>query len=343
MKSEDILNLAAELIRIKSLSGKEQEIINFLNNLFKSWGWQTELLEVEPNRNNLLVTFGKPEILFTTHVDVVPGKDFLFVPVIKDGRLTGRGACDTKGIIATMVATIKDLLSQGSNNFGLLLVVGEELDGSGAKAAAEQLAGRGVRYIINGEPTEGKLMRAHKGVLGLTIACRGKACHSGYPELGDDANVRLINILARLIDTKLPANKELGATTVNIGQIKGGVAGNVVSDRAEANVLFRTVTDNKEILKLLTEVVQEEGEYQITYTAPPVLLKIVDEIATDIASYCTDIPNFAPLKAEALLYGPGSIQLAHTDIESITAEDVQEARRGYELIFHRLQAEIEKR
>jgi len=343
MNTNDILNFAADLIRIKSLSGKESEIIKFLNGTFKSWGWQTELLEVAPGRENLLVTFGTPKILFTTHVDVVPGSDSLFMPVIKDGRLVGRGACDTKGIIATMVAAVKDLLDKRANNFGLLLVVGEELDGSGAKAAARQLKGRGIRFIINGEPTEGKLMRAHKGVLGATISCKGKACHSGYPGLGDDANVKLLKILNRLLDMQLPESRDLGATTLNIGQLKGGIAGNIVSNKAEANVLFRTVGDNEDILSLLSKAVREEGEFKVTYTAPPVLLKLVDGIPSDVASYCTDIPNFAPLNAQALLYGPGSIQLAHTDIESISAEDVQDARRGFELIFHRLQAEIEKR
>jgi acetylornithine deacetylase len=340
MNTTDVLKLAADLIRIKSLSGKEQEIVNYLDALFKNWGWKPELLEVEPNRCNILVSFGRPEILFTTHVDIVPGADFLFEPKQIGDRLCGRGACDTKGIIATMIASIKDLLAKGGDNFGLLLVVGEELDGSGAKAAARQLQGRGIRFIINGEPTEGLVMKAHKGVLGLAISCDGRACHSGYPELGVDANKKLIKVLTRLIEADWPKDSILGETTLNVGQIKGGAAGNIISSRAEANLLFRSVCDNEILLATVKGIVGSEASLKVNYAAPPVFLKDIPELKSGIASYCTDIPNFAPLNAEAVLYGPGTIHLAHTDEESIGVSDIEDARRGYDLIFHRLKSEI---
>lgn len=340
MNTEEILKIASDLIRIRSLSGRESEIVHFLKDLFSAWDWYPELLEVEPTRFNILVSFGKPEILFTTHVDVVPAEDSLFAPSILNGRLHGRGACDTKGIIATMIATIKDLLQKGEYNFGLLLVVGEELDGSGAKAAAVQLKNRGVRYIINGEPTEGRIMKAHKGVLGVSLTCEGQACHSGYPELGRDANAQLIRILNRVMDFKLPSDPVLGMTTVNIGQIKGGVAGNIVSNKAEANLLFRTVSDNGALFQSFKNFIGSAASVKVTYSAPSVKLKEIKGIPSDIASYCTDVPNFAPLNAQAVLYGPGTIHLAHTNQESIGIVDIEDARRGYALIFHQLKSEL---
>jgi acetylornithine deacetylase len=342
MNTSDILNFTADLIKFKSYSGQEQEIISFLKDKFASWGWPTELVEVEENRFNLLVSFCKPEIIFTTHVDVVPGNESLFSPTIKDGVITGRGACDTKGIISTMVAVIKDLLDSGEKNFGLLLVVGEEIDGSGAKAAARRLVDRGIRWLVNGEPTEGRIMLAHKGVLGVTISTEGKACHSGYPELGDDANLKLINVLKKLSETRWPVSSNLGKTTLNIGQIKAGVAGNIISPRAEANLAFRTVADNQELLQMVREVVGDAAKIKVTYSAPAVNMADVPGLPSGVAAYCTDVPNFAPLGAKAILYGPGNIHFAHTDYESISASDIEDARKGYRLIFHHLKNELQK-
>jgi acetylornithine deacetylase len=342
MNSSEILDFTAKLISFKSLSGSEGEVINFLKDNFDARGWSSELLPVEENRFNIFVTFGKPTIMFSTHLDVVPAKDHLFNPVFRDNRLFGRGACDAKGIAATMIAVAESLLKDGETDFGLLFVVGEELDGSGAKAAAIKLQGRGIKFIINGEPTEGKIMRAHKGVLGLEVAVKGRACHSGYPHLGEDANAKLVRIGAKMLQKKWPQDDLLGETTVNIGVIQGGLAGNIVSPSAKANILFRTVTPTKELLDGVNDCLESGSSLRVTYEAPAVRLLDIDGLQTDVASYCTDIPNFAPLKAECVLYGPGTIHLAHTDEESISLHDIEDAFRGYRLIFHQLKARHQK-
>jgi acetylornithine deacetylase len=336
MDINEIINLASDLIGIRSLSGEEQQITSFLTDAFRLKGWPVELLPVEGTRANILVSFGTPEILFTTHTDIVPGPEQLFTPVVRDSRLYGRGACDTKGIIATMVAVVDRLRSRGETNFGLLLVVGEELDGIGARKAAEQLKGRGVRYIINGEPTECKIMRAHKGGFDLKIICEGTACHSGYPQLGDDANDRLIKLLNSIVNTQWPSDPDLGDTTVNCGLIRGGTAGNIVSPYAEARVLFRTVSDHKGILNAVESILPPRTRVEIMYNVAPVVMREIDGIPSDVAAYCTDIPNFAALEAECVLYGPGTILAAHTDTENIALQDIQDAIIGYEHIFHQL-------
>ena len=342
MDISQIVSLASDLIRFRSLSGQEEEVTEFLAAFFRARGWRAELLPVEEKRANLFVAFGKPEIVFTTHTDVVPGPESLFNPTVRDGRLYGRGACDTKGIIATMVAVAELLLAKGVTDFGLLFVVGEELDGIGAQRAAEQLAGRGIRYLINGEPTECQVMRAHKGGLDFHITCRGTACHSGYPELGDDANLRLLRLLGEILAASWPTDPLLGVTTVNCGVVKGGVAGNIISPRAEARVLFRTVSPHAGIKEAVERLLPPLTEVKAMYDVPPVRLTEIQGIQSGIAAYCTDIPNFAPLHAECVLYGPGTIHAAHTDDEYIELKDIEQAVVGYDHIFHRLKESLHR-
>lgn len=336
MDCSDTIALASALIRLRSLSGGEGPITDFLSKTLSARGWNVERLPIGDARDNLFVSFGKPEIVFTTHTDVVPGPDDAFSPVVRDGRLYGRGACDTKGIIATMVTVAERLRARGIGDFGLLFVVGEEVDGVGARRASHQLQGRGIRFIINGEPTEGKIMRAHKGCLGLEISCAGVACHSGYPDEGKDANAELVRNLARIIDYPWPADATLGPTTVNCGVMKGGVAGNIISPRAEATVVFRTVTPSGGILSTVKQLLSPAASMRVVYDVAPVSLMEIPGMPNDVAAYCTDIPNFAPLGAECVLYGPGSILVAHTDEEYIALKDIEEAILGYEYIFDHL-------
>jgi acetylornithine deacetylase len=336
MPLSDTIAFASSLIRFRSLSGHEGAIADFLVDSFSSRGWNVERLPVADGRDNIFVTFGTPEIVFTTHTDIVPGPDHLFEPFCQNDRLYGRGACDTKGIIATMVAAAEELRERGETNFGLLFVVGEEFDGIGARTAARQLRNRGIRYLINGEPTECKIMRAHKGGLGVTIVAEGVACHSGYPSEGDDANARLIEVLSRIYQTSWPNDPVLGPTTVSCGLIQGGVAANIISPRAEAQLVFRTVSPHSEVISILEQLIPASCRMEIVYDAPVVHLLEVPGIPSDVAAYCTDIPFFAPLRAETVLFGPGSILVAHTDEEHISFEEISKAITGYKQIFSEL-------
>ena len=125
MSVSEVIALASELIKIRSLSGQECGITDFLARTLADRGWPVERLPVCDGRENLFVAFGTPEIVFTTHMDVVPGPDELFEPSLRDNKLFGRGACDTKGIIATMISVAESLRAQEQDNFGLLFVVGE--------------------------------------------------------------------------------------------------------------------------------------------------------------------------------------------------------------------------
>lgn len=339
MNANQALDYTSKLIAFKSLSGSESAIASFLESDFVARGWKVTRIPVEDNRDNIFVTFGQPEILFTSHMDIVPAPDELFTPKFKDGVLFGRGACDAKGMVAAMVATVEQLLAMNETNFGLLIVVGEEVDGIGAQKAATALKDCGIRYIVNGEPTENKIVPAHKGGVGVKIRTIGRSCHSGYPELGNDANAKLIQIATRLLSADFGSDSVLGNATVNIGLFAGGTAGNIVSDYAEMTCLIRTVGDNNAVIKKLYSLC-DDAQVELQYDCPVAKMITVPGFDTAIAKYCTDVPNFSALNAQAVLFGPGSIHHAHTVHEHITQGDMELGIQGYLNIFKFLKSTL---
>jgi acetylornithine deacetylase len=218
--------------------------MEYVETLLKGMGWRTERWPI-PNDHRFNV-FAKPSlqptrVVFTTHLDVVPAPEALFHPQVTATTLKGRGACDTKGIAAAMIQAAESLRIEGCSDIGLLFVVEEETESAGAKAAVSELKERGVRYVVNGEPTEGKLIAAQKGVLAGKIAITGKACHSGYPDLGVDANGLLLELGHALRSISFGEHPIYGRSTLNIGTIQGGSAGNIVSPSSELSFWLRAV------------------------------------------------------------------------------------------------------
>ena len=176
----NVLELTRALVDIESTSGTEAEIAQFihshLSKIAANSGGNVERMDVEPGRFNVLAIWGNPVVTLSTHMDTVPP----FFPSRQDAEyIWGRGACDAKGIIASMIGAAEKLVSSGARNFALLFVVGEERNSAGAIAASR--APRGSRYLINGEPTENKLALASKGALRFEVIARGRLAHSAYP------------------------------------------------------------------------------------------------------------------------------------------------------------------
>ncbi|HYE86436.1 MAG TPA: M20/M25/M40 family metallo-hydrolase, partial [Vicinamibacterales bacterium] len=181
---------------------------------------------------------GEPEVVFSTHFDCVPP---FFPSRVEDGKLFGRGACDAKGILAAQIAAAERLRAKGETRIGLVFVAGEERGSDGAKAANK--IGSKTRYLINGEPTDLRLGAATRGCYRVRLTAKGKAAHSGYPELGESAIEKLLDCLVGLRSADWPADPLLGRTHYTVGLISGGVAPNVIPPNAEAEVFFRTVGD----------------------------------------------------------------------------------------------------
>jgi acetylornithine deacetylase len=237
----------------------------------------------------------------------------------------GRGVSDAKGIIAAQAAAAEALRAAGLR-IGLLFVSGEERDSAGARAA--NLAPKGSRFLIDGEPTDNRLALASKGALRAAFKSTGKMAHSAYPELGESAVHKLVEVLAKLLAMPLPVLEGIGPSTLNIGQIQGGYAPNVIADKAEAQVLVRTVTDSAPVRASLIEAAGDLAEVEFTLDTPFVRLRAVEGLPTMIAMFSTDIPQLSNW-GEPLLLGPGSIHVAHTPQEKLAKKELLEAVELY--------------
>ena len=232
-----------------------------------------------------------------------------FIPSSEDDLyLYGRGTCDAKGIIAAQVAAAERLREAGVKA-GLLFVVGEERDSAGAKTA--NLHPKGSRFLINGEPTDNRLALASKGVLRVEVKAKGIMAHSAYPELGDSAVHKLVQVLDRLRTLSLPSVEGVGPSTLNIGVIEGGRAPNVIADAASAQVLIRLVGPSDATRKALEEAAAGLAEMEYVLEIRFVRMRKIEGLDTMVAAFTTDIPALDQW-GEPLLLGPGSIHVAHT-------------------------------
>lgn len=320
----EIFALTRQLIDIESVTPNEGEIGDFLwqrlDGLAQRFQGQAERMPVEKDRDNVFVRFGEPVVVLSTHMDTVPP----FIASREDDQqIWGRGACDTKGIIAAMITVAEQLLEAGRRDFGLLFVVGEERNSAGAHVAARNP--RGSRFLINGEPTENKLALGSKGTLRYEIVARGRMAHSAYPELGESAIEKLLDALRRIRAIELPVDDVLGASTLNIGTISGGRAPNVVADEARAEILIRLVGDPAELRKQVESAAAPDAEAQEVLLIPAVGLGSLNGFATTVVAFTTDIPAFAGTWGQPFLIGPGSIHVAHTQEERIVKSQLIEA------------------
>ncbi len=263
-----------------------------------------------------------PDLVFSTHMDTVPP----YIPFREDDDfMYGRGVSDAKGIIAAQIAAADVLRTEGFR-IGVLFVSGEERDSAGAKTA--NLAPKGSRFLINGEPTENRVALASKGALRVTLRASGKMAHSAYPELGESAVHKLVEVLARMLALKLPVTEDVGPSTLNIGQIQGGHAPNVIADKAEAQVLVRLVGDAAPVRAAILEAAAGLAEVDFTLEIPFVRLRAPEGFPTMVAKFTTDIPQLSNW-GEPLLLGPGNIHVAHTPHERLAKKELHEAIELY--------------
>jgi acetylornithine deacetylase len=330
----DPVALTRALVDIDSTTGQEEAAGEFLVNYLRELGFAVVTQPVDATRFNVLATLGPPSLVFSTHFDCVPP----FFPSRRDGeRLYGRGACDAKGILAAQVAAADIFRRNGETRVGLLFLVGEERGSDGAKVA-NAAAANGCRFLVNGEPTDSRLGLATRGMLRLKLRAMGRAAHSSFPELGESAIDKLLDALVSLRSIELPDDALLGRTHYTIGLISGGVAPNVVSPSAEAEVMFRTVSEGSHVRSAVQPI---EAQVAIDHVleASPVRLTTVPGYEAVVFPYTTDIP-FLSAWGEPLLFGPGSIHVAHTAEEYISIPELQAAVEHYGAIARQLLAHV---
>ena len=325
-----LFELTKELINIPSVSGDEQEVADFLADYLKNQRFEICEQKVTGNRCNILATGGQsPGVLLCTHMDTVPP----FFSASEDQNfIYGRGACDTKGIIAAMIFSCQNLKESGTSEAGLLFVVGEETDSIGAKTANSLNVQSD--YIIVGEPTENKLAIGHKGIVALRLTAQGKSAHSAYPDQGESAIVRLLDALQEIRAINF-GESELGQSTLNIGTITGGSAHNVIPHSASAEISVRNVTSSNTILKKINETIGDSITIEVLTRSEPQKMHTIPEFEQTVVAFGTDIPHLKTF-GKPLLIGPGSILVAHTPDERIEKRQLAEAVRIYQDLAQKL-------
>jgi len=317
----DPVSLLKALIDIPSTTGEEGPVCEAIASTLEGAGFLVERQGVSAGRFNVIARVGDPLATLSTHMDCVPPH----LPAKDLGdRIEGRGACDAKGLIAAQIFAALKLRREGRNDFGLLFMVGEEEGGDGAKVA--NLSPGRNRYIINAEPTDFKQAVAGKGVFRFTLSAQGRAAHAAYPELGESAVLKLLDVLAELRAFPWPEDPVLGPTTLNIGTLKAGIKPNIIPPSAKAEVMFRTVTPWAGIHEAVRKIVGDRAAVEVNSTSEPIHLKVVPGFGRGeiVVRFGTDIP-YLDAWGQAMLFGPGSIHDAHTSHEFILKADLLEA------------------
>jgi acetylornithine deacetylase len=331
----NLFELTRALVDIDSTTGTEKQVADLLMStlspLAARYAGQIERTPVEPDRDNIFVSWGDPIVTLSTHMDTVPP---FFASSEDQDFLWGRGSCDAKGIIASMIAAADKLLAAGTRNIALLFVIGEERNSAGAKAAAAHP--RGSRFLINGEPTENRLALGSKGALRYELIARGKLAHSAYPELGHSAIHSLLDALQKIREIPTPHDTLLGPTTLNIGTISGGRAPNVIADKACAEIMFRTVGAPQPLRQAVLAASAGRVEAREVLYTPAVHLSTFNGLPTTVVAFTTDIPTFGETWGKPFLIGPGSIHVAHTAEERIAKKDLTDAVGIYSRMVQQL-------
>lgn len=332
----DVFALARGLIDVPSISGEEAGIARFLAGYLSDLGYRVALADAAPGRPNLLATTGAPpRVVLCTHLDTVPP----FIGSHDDGdAIAGRGACDSKGILAAQITAAERLRAEGVSELGLLFVVDEEMGSLGARAANAHPCARDCRYVVVGEPTDNKLAVGCKGSLRVALSTEGTGGHSAYPESGTSAIDALLDVLQGIRGCDWPRDEFFGDTTVNVGIITGGTRTNVLATEARSDLHFRLVTDADRVKRLLERTVAGRAGIEYLSVTPPVRLMGMAGFEQCVVGFTTDTAHLGHW-GTPLLLGPGSILDAHTAHERIAKTELA---RGVDLYVRLVRSLLER-
>ena len=348
------IRLFKDMLSIDSTSGRERELADFLSDRLL-----TSKNALERFDDNLLFSWGKPKVLFCTHMDTVPP----YIPPTSDSDeiICGRGTCDAKGQIFAMWEACKALEAKGYDGFGLLLLTGEETGSFGAKAFRDQHPG--AEWVIVGEPTDNCMAVAAKGTKSFEVTFTGKAFHSGYPEYGVSAVEMFCDFMNALRSIRFPQDELLGDTTWNIGKLISDNPQNILSPELKCRVYFRTTFESDEMvcnimkniagpdakLRFGRPRVQDGSDIVAKDVAPwqlamrvqafggdtPTRFETFEGFPTKPVSFGSDAPQLTNC-SKKILCGPGTILVAHRPDEHIVLADIETAVGNYIKMFENI-------
>lgn len=320
------MKLLEQILSIDSTSGKERELAYFLAHKLEAE--KVEVLEVGDGTANLLLSWGQPKLVFCTHMDTVPP---YIPPRFDQDKVWGRGACDAKGQIYAMYRACQRLSKEGKTDFALLLLSGEETGSYGAKAFARTPFK--APYLVVGEPTDNCLVSSSKGTRSYQLTFKGKAFHSGYPEMGVSAVELFVDFVQKLRAAEFPEDQLLGKTSYNVGALHSDNPQNILSPELSCRVYFRTtiaaesaVEDFMEAQASETLLVESRGgDSARTYYT-------IDGLPSKVVSFGSDAPHLSNFEHK-MICGPGSIKVAHRDDEHIDIKEIETAIENYIKIY----------
>ncbi|MCL5420349.1 MAG: M20/M25/M40 family metallo-hydrolase [Candidatus Parvarchaeota archaeon] len=321
---KETLKLLRDLMKIPSVSGEEKKIGFFLKERLAE-NFKVKVQKVG-NRANILAVIGKPKLLLTAHMDTVPGK----LKIYEDTNFVyGRGSCDAKGTIASMITAAESAAGKGLRDFGLLFDVDEENNFEGIKKAINTVK---PEFIVVGEPSSMRLINGQKGLLQLKLTEEGKSAPASMPSAGKSAINSIVFDIQSLLKLKLPVSRYLGKTTLNVGRIEGGKAPNVVADFASATVDIRTIGKNKAVIRQVRKAVGK-AKLSVEMDFSPVFTDALElsrklGIKTGVMPYFTEMYFWNKL-AKTVVFGPGDYRYAHASSEKIQKKQLLNAVRVY--------------
>ena len=335
----------------------EKNVADFLMSTAGRAGLEVEFQKVLPGRSNIIarlrpVNRVKQTILLAPHLDTVDAESVQFIPRHKNGRLHGRGACDTKGSVAAMLTALCELAESKSRPAQTEIVFVGLVDEENVQAGSRALAKSGFKahLAIVGEPTRCRVVTAHKGSLWLQLETHGKAAHGALPHLGKNAvheMARIVDVLETDYAARLQKRKHqlLGPATVNVGTIAGGKQANIVPDRCVIHIDRRTLPGETQagICRELAELLQAKklkAKISVLKLAPapaletspklPLVRQFFDALGQAQpmgVNYFCDAAVLAEGGLPSVVFGPGDIAQAHTADEWISLADLERAKR----------------
>ncbi len=337
---ESWIRTLCDWVDIPSVTGAEGDYGDALAARLTRMGFAVERQSLGPGRFNVLARAGQPLVVLCTHQDTVPQ---WFGPREDREFVHGRGSCDAKGPAVAMLAAAEALVASGEDRFGFLFTVGEETDSAGAALANAKLAEPWTpKFVIVGEPTDNRFVRAGKGTYKARLEARGVSGHSSQ-NVGPSAVHELVLASQRLLAEKWGEHPVLGSGSLNIGQFQGGVAANVVADHAAAEILIRSVEPVEAVERRVASCLSEHVCVSRTSKAyPPVDFCVPDGKESITVAFGTDVPHM-PRWGKPLLFGPGSILDAHTEHEKVSKKELELAAREYAKTVRWLLERVEAR
>ena len=373
-----VLEYLKELVSLNTENppGNERKAAEYVKDLLKHYGIESELQIVEDNRANLIAWIGPADgrtIILTGHLDVVPAGDGWqtdpFRLVCKDGIGYGRGVSDMKGGIASMISAlvqVKKSVTLSHTRVMLVLVCDEEIHGKGTRAFLEQYQLPEDSMVIIGEPTSMEIQIAHRGVTRFRLTVHGVQAHSAFPQQGSNAIFAMGRLLAGVEEwhrrRQACSSPHLPPPTASCTMIRGGIKDNVIPAEASCIIDCRTIPGDRsenlkeELCKILDQIPLPDG---CSYTVEPFLemppgiteescetVTLAREVWTDFFGTepiikdfpaCSDMPQFTSRGFETILWGPGSIKEAHSIDERVQLQEIYKMTELYQRFIERVE------